>query len=572
MDQCTESAARSPGVSGELGCKRLEQARVLVRAQALIDTGHSVRDAAKKVNVPRTTLQGWLAAKTPAESAADVFFNSPEGVEWLQRLVIAAHFMITLVAGGGVRRVCEFLTLSGLERFVASSYGIHQALNVALEEETARYAAQQQQRLSQGMAERTVAIGVDETFHPAICLVGMEPVSGYILAERYAEDRSAASWSAALEEALAGLPLKVAVGVSDEAKGLKRAQKDLGAHHSPDLFHVQHEVVKATSLTLSRQADAAAEAQAQAQAKLAEEVAAQTAYEAEPWPGRPPDFDSRIQRAETQVTDAEIECEAAQARRKEAGELIRGIGEVHHPYDLDSGKAQTPLRAEVRFEAIWARLAELAQAANPPQRARERIDKAQRVTTQLIATLAFFFATVQARVEALNLPLEIERCLFDELIPAAYLDRAAQRAGRAEQRHRIEQTRDQLRAGLQHAEHPLQRLGAQEREELERTAYECADLFQRSSSCVEGRNGQLSLHHHGRHRLSNRKLRALSAVHNFHILRADGTTAAQRLFGQAPEPMFDALLKRLPMPSRPAQKRPRNPRASLLDAPQMRAA
>jgi hypothetical protein len=53
---------------------------------------------------------------------------------------------------------------------------------------------------------------------------------------------------------------------------------------------------------------------------------------------------------------------------------------------------------------------------------------------------------------------------------------------------------------------------------------ECADLFQRSSSAVEGRNGQLSLHHHGRHRLSDRKLAALTAVHNFHIRRADGTT------------------------------------------------
>jgi hypothetical protein len=30
--------------------------------------------------------------------------------------------------------------------------------------------------------------------------------------------------------------------VSDEARGLKRHAKDMGAHHSPDLFHVSNEV------------------------------------------------------------------------------------------------------------------------------------------------------------------------------------------------------------------------------------------------------------------------------------------------------------------------------------------
>jgi hypothetical protein len=55
----------------------------------------------------------------------------------------------------------------------------------------------------------------------------------------------------------------------------------------------------------------------------------------------------------------------------------------------------------------------------------------------------------------------------------------------------------------------------EERRLLERVSAECADLFQRSSSCVEGRNAQLALQHHSRHRLSDRKLAALTAVHNY---------------------------------------------------------
>jgi hypothetical protein len=68
------------------------------------------------------------------------------------------------------------------------------------------------------------------------------------------------------------------------------------------------------------------------------------------------------------------------------------------------------------------------------------------------------------------------------------------------------------------------------------------------SSGVEGRNGQLALHHHGRHRLSDRKLAALTAVHNYHIRRADDTTAAERFFGRAHETLFAQVLQRMPLP------------------------
>ena len=80
-------------------------------------------------------------------------------------------------------------------------------------------------------------------------------------------------------------------------------------------------------------------------------------------------------------------------------------------------------------------------------------------------------------------------------------------------------------------------------------------VFQRSSSAVEGRNGQLSLYHHGRHRLGARKLAALTAVHNFHICRADATTAAQRFFGRAHAPLFEQLIDQVPLPPRPRRRR-----------------
>jgi len=254
---------------------------------------------------------------------------------------------------------------------------------------------------------------------------------------------------------------------------------------------------------------------------------------------------------------AERRHDEAQERQVRAREILHEIGDAYHPYHLQNGQAQSPERLAERFAACWQRLAELAEQAELSQRARERIAKAKRVTTQLLATLRFYIATVEAKVEALNLAPEIEAAVHRQLIPAIYLERVAERSSQAEARRSLLRTSAALLAPLRRDDSPLAGLDEPTLRDIETVAAECADLFQRSSSCVEGRNGQLSLHHHGRHRLSDRRLAALTAMHNFFIRRPDGTTAAERFFGKPPDPMFGYLLAHLEPPPRPARRRPR---------------
>ena len=49
----------------------------------------------------------------------------------------------------------------------------------------------------------------DETFHPQICLVAIEPVSHYLLLEEYSPKRDAETWNQVLDERLAGWPVTV---------------------------------------------------------------------------------------------------------------------------------------------------------------------------------------------------------------------------------------------------------------------------------------------------------------------------------------------------------------------------
>ena len=103
----------------------------------------------------------------------------------------------------------------------------------------------------------------------------------------------------------------------------------------------------------------------------------------------------------------------------------------------------------------------------------------------------------------------------------------------------------------------LVELYAEDRSSATWTEKQCAQLFQRSSSCVEGRNGHLSLFHHGHHRLMSRKLEALTVVHNFMKVRPDGTTAAERFFGHEPRDAFEWLVEHMPLPARPSKSRPK---------------
>ena len=144
--------------------------------------------------------------------------------------------------------------------------------------------------------------------------------------------------------------------------------------------------------------------------------------------------------------------------------------------------------------------------------------------------------------------------MHDILIPGLYLQLAAKKAKGATERKRIAKLATELLARLDLFE-AWGHLPLEQRERIKSVAQQCAQLFQRSSSCVEGRNGYLSLRHHSSHRLSKRKLGALTILHNYFIKRPDGTTAAERFFESKPNDLFKYLLDNLDVAARPAKGR-----------------
>lgn len=526
-------------------------------------TPTSQRQFARQAGVPRSTLGHWLRRdrQPPPDLEPDLaaFLGSPAGYRFLRQLVAALHLVFHLGGDAGLRPLVRFLELTQLDRFVAPSVGAQQALAVRMQDALLTYASEERQRLAAAMPPRKVTACLDENFHGSQpCLVAVEPVSNFLLLEAYQPQRDGDTWTAALRQALTGLPVEVIQVTSDQAKGLIACAHDgLDAQHTPDLFHGQRELSQATALPLHRQVEAARKEVDRARAHTQAQRQRHQDYQQGPRPpGRPPDFAGDRRLAEAAERWAVADLARRQQWQEQARQAVRGVADDYHPFDAASGRpvpaAAVGRRLEERLEVIEG----VVQGADLGESSRQALAKARRWLVPLVASLAWFWETVDELVSGLGLTAAARRAFREQLLAGLYWQREASRGRDAAQRQQRRALAERLLAAAWSAAGALGQLAESKRHEVARVAAAAVALFVRSSSCVEGRNGRLSLYHHGQGPLREGRLRALTAVHNYVAERADGTTAAERFFGAKPRPVFEWLLERLPELPRPAQKRP----------------
>src|SRR5712691_5142529 len=250
---------------------RTRRAELFDQYRELQAQGLSLRQAATALEVPRSTLQAWRASQESldAHPAVVAFFHSAPGLAFFHRLVLGIHLVCTEVGACGMRLVCLLRKLTGLDRFVAASYGAQHQVNRQVEEAIVTYRHEESARLAKAMPAKAITLAKDETCTGGLCLVAIEPKSNYIVLEQEAHARDHDTWQALMEQALADLHCQVMQSPSDEAPGLLAyVEHHLGAHHSPDLFHVQHELVKAVSGPMATKQRAAAKAASKAHERL----------------------------------------------------------------------------------------------------------------------------------------------------------------------------------------------------------------------------------------------------------------------------------------------------------------
>jgi hypothetical protein len=416
--------------------------------------------------------------------------------------------------------------------------------------------------VAKDMPHKDISLTQDETFTGGLCLVGIEPVSNCIILEQLAQARDQTTWNDLMAPALAALHCEGIQSTSDEGSGLLASvEHHLGAHHSPDVFHSQHELVKAVAGPRATKQRAAIKAATETQQRFEKVQVPPQETGDEPQSHdsvHSPTERARREQAELEAQAASQERKRISAQREQVAQSIRHIGPAYHFVDLERGvRRNGPLiAADIQAQRDQERA--IAQHEGLSQSGLDRIDTAERVVPKMQATIAVVSDYVGQQVRQLDVTQPVSYAMHARLIPSYYLDRVSH-TRTVREGEPLRELAERLRAPLCKPEGVLSQLSSEFQAQLHQKAKTLAEVFQRSRSNGEGRNGYLALRNHQLRGLDlPRKRECLTAIHNFFLTRSDETTAAERFFGQKPRSMFAAILASVELPPAPLSP-PRKP-------------
>src|SRR2546427_5566076 len=197
------------------------------------------------------------------------WWETEEGRGWSIRLVVATLYTFGLKRGVGAETISAFFGRLHLETHVGCSPSALRGVMQALEHVILEAAAAWEHEGRAAGEVRPIIGAVDETFLERMMLVFMDLVSGYLLFEEIAEDRTYSTWDALVEARLEALGVGVLYLVSDRAKALiKLAETGLECLSIPEVFHLIHDLVKSYSLSICGRRRQARQALSQAQEHL----------------------------------------------------------------------------------------------------------------------------------------------------------------------------------------------------------------------------------------------------------------------------------------------------------------
>lgn len=390
---------------------------------------------------------------------------------------------------------------------------------------------------------RSAVVAMDETFFgDFLILVLMDLSSGYLMLEDISHDRRFDTWFEKAIPRLKALGIDVNHAVSDRAKALiKLAVTGFGCQSGADVFHAQQDVCKWLGARLGRRHE---------QAKTQWEAAVALLQK------KP---DNNLAEC-VQAVDAERAYKQIQEARADYHDNLAGIAEDVHPFSFDS---QQPNRAE----QVTASLEKRAQAFERIAQSQAIADSKQTLAKfrnqldDLAANVETWWLWVMEILVGLSVDEVTHHWLIHALLPTVYWHQQLHKTQNPRQREKYRQAWQQAAQRLQ-TDAFTATLPESELQRWLEWADWMARNFHRSSSAVEGRNGYLSQMYHNGRGLTEKRLRALTVIHNYGLKRADGTTAAMRLFGQTFPDLFSWVVDEmgaLPLPRKGRERAARNP-------------
>jgi hypothetical protein len=507
-----------------------------------INKGLSRREAAKIAKIPRSTLQEFAKTNENNFSPKVVeFIKSPEGFYFLNKLLMTMMFHFVISGFCGIRQFCFWLEVSGLSNFIASSFNTWREIASNMENKILDFEKKEREILAKNMSEKNVSIAIDETFFKEMCLVGIEPVSNFIFLEQYSEKRDAESWYKCITASTSDLKVKIVQIVGDQASGIISAAKNMfSSHYATDLFHIQREICKAGAIKIAGIVNISNEG------FLKQKETVQKLYDKK--------LDLEIQDLSTKNIENKIKGELKKLDGMEKNlsedkkiqnkfkESLLGISSALHPVNKDTGlrRGVSLIEAEINFH--FDEIRKIFSKIKLCDNSQTHFKKAERAIPYLLSSISFFCTSVNKMVKIFKLTKEQEYYFHSYLVPSAYLNRISKHE-KAKERIEIINRADELeRKGLE-------LFSEEQRKNILKSAIDAANIYQRSSSIVEGRNSSLSLKNHSIKKLTSKRLSVLTIIQNYYVKNIDGNTAAERFFEQHHSNLVDYIVENvLPAP------------------------
>jgi hypothetical protein len=449
-------------------------------------------------------------------------------------LVCATIYMFGIRGGMGMGTIAEFFTLLRLDTHLGVSPSSLFRLTSTIEGLILAYKDTYEQK-KEGLAH--VIVGADETFFEQVILVMMDLSSGYILVEEPAADRTFLTWKEKAQQALQDLGLRVRYMVSDQAKALtKLALEGLGCQRIPDLFHAMHDLVKLMGSRFSTQLN-------RGQVHLAKAlVTAALLKEA----GKSPDT---LQQHEQKIATLQADQQHLLDGQRRYYEVLHDLSAAVHPFFLVKPRPQTSSEVMDCLFDLLETLDTLREAYGIAD-SKNRIEKVRRQVEEIAAVIDLWWIWVRESLREYAPDSERECWLLHGLLPVVYWHMHVQRTSTASLKKTYEDAYAEAVDRLQR--HRLTvTMSDDELARWNSWAEWIVTKFQRTSSAVEGRNGVLSRMNHAQRSIPFQRLKVLTVIHHFGITRKDGTTAAERLFGEPFPDLFEWIvtnIHELPLP------------------------
>jgi hypothetical protein len=501
----------------------------------------SVRDIAQTTGYSKSSVHRLEQAMERRNCHPESWFwESEEGRSWGIRLVVATLYTFGLKRGGGAETLSEFFARLRLGTHVGCSPSALRSVMRRLEDVIVEIGQRWQEEGRRGGEVRPVIGAVDETFFERMMRVFMDLVSGYLLFEELAEDRTYATWQALVEARLEALGVGVLSLVSDRAKALiKLAETGLECLSIPDVFHLINELVKSYSLAIFSRLRHARQALRQAQEDL-------TTCRASDASG-----------AQTRQAQAVVEAREAEVKRWEnVGNAYRrhllSLSMSMHPWRLFDSTRQTSEEVECQLHAETRAIEVLIETHGLPIK-KKALDKVRKQLAGVAALVDLWWQGVWDDVQQVTLTPMWTRGVEELLLPLMYWQEQLLRTRCPRRKAELLQALEAVQTPFDR--HPItKQLASDVLESWKAWATAQAKSFQRASSAVEGRNGYLSGMHHNHRGLPTGRYKVWTVLHNFDCYASDGTTPAARFFRRGFPDLFETVLAKLGDLPRPRQR------------------